>query len=289
MPGVAFDLGAQAIDVGVHGVLVALELVAPDEVEQIGAAVGPAGIAGKQGKKLELLHGERKGRPSPGDLALGEVQRDVADLHQLLPRGRHRRLAVRLHTAQERLHPGDQLADAEGLCHVIVGADLQAEHPVDLLRFCREHQDRGGGVLFPDSGADGKTVHLRQHQVQDDQGIRPFQRLLEPGPPVRRPFGLQPQVTKVHRHHLRDVLVVFYYECFLRHRHPFTPFVEYTNRAAMPDTRSARTYARLFCPRTPAGVVTNSGVYRSRNTKWLVFDTHLETIETVGAQSVSLS
>ena len=37
---------------------------------------------------------------------------------------------------------GDQLADAERLRHVVVGAELEPEHPVELVAARREHDDR---------------------------------------------------------------------------------------------------------------------------------------------------
>ena len=44
--------------------------------------------------------------------------------------------------AQHRLHPQHQLARRERLGHVVVGAELQAEHPVGLLAERGQHDDR---------------------------------------------------------------------------------------------------------------------------------------------------
>ena len=64
-----------------------------------------------------------------------EAERTGAQ-HPLGGRGRHR-------PAQHRPHPGDQLARAERLGHVVVGAELQAEHPVDLVVPGGDEQHRG--------------------------------------------------------------------------------------------------------------------------------------------------
>ena len=77
---VLFDLGAQAVDMGVHRVLVALELVAPDEVEQVRPAVRPAGVAGKKGQEVELLHRELHRLSARVTLRLSKSMDDVPKL-----------------------------------------------------------------------------------------------------------------------------------------------------------------------------------------------------------------
>ena len=51
------------------------------------------------------------------------------------------------HPAQHRADPGDQLARAERLGHIIVGAGLEAADPVALLAARGEHDDRHVGGL----------------------------------------------------------------------------------------------------------------------------------------------
>ena len=51
-------------------------------------------------------------------------------------------LGHQLDAAQQRARAGQQLAHAERLGQVVVGADLQAQHAVDLLGPRGEHQDR---------------------------------------------------------------------------------------------------------------------------------------------------
>src|SRR6185295_3767505 len=56
---VFFDLGAQAVDVAVHVVLVALVAVPPDGIEQLQPRIDAARIAQEVQEQVELLGGER--------------------------------------------------------------------------------------------------------------------------------------------------------------------------------------------------------------------------------------
>jgi serine/threonine protein kinase len=62
------------------------------------------------------------------------------------------------------------LAGAEGLGNIVVGPHFQADDPVRLLGLGGEHDDRqgGGGRLGTKTPADFQTVHLGQHEIQND-------------------------------------------------------------------------------------------------------------------------
>ena len=70
--------------------------------------------------------------------------------------------------AQRRLHPAAELADAERLGDVVVGADLEAEDLVDLVVAGGQHDDRN---LAPgaEPAADLDPVEARHHHVEDDE------------------------------------------------------------------------------------------------------------------------
>ena len=70
--------------------------------------------------------------------------------------------------AQHRPHPGHHLPGAERLGHVVVGAELQARHPVGFLGARGEHDDRD--VAVPAEGAGHvQAVEPGQGEVQDHQ------------------------------------------------------------------------------------------------------------------------
>ena len=76
-----------------------------------------------------------------------------------------------LGAAQHGPHARHQLARAERLGQIVVGAQLQADQPVGLLHAGGEHDDRqavGGRVLAQGAG-DVEAVQAGQHQVEHQQ------------------------------------------------------------------------------------------------------------------------
>ena len=72
-------------------------------------------------------------------------------------------------------HAGDQLAQAERLGHVVAGAELEAEHDVDLGVACRHHDDRHR-LEAPHLLADLDPRLVGQHHVEEDEiGVHPVE------------------------------------------------------------------------------------------------------------------
>src|SRR2546430_5842359 len=71
-------------------------------------------------------------------------------------------------SAQKRAHPAAELANRERLRDVVVGAELETEHLVELVVARGQHDDRHG-ARGPEPLADLEAVELRQHHVEHDQ------------------------------------------------------------------------------------------------------------------------
>ena len=71
----------------------------------------------------------------------------------------------------DRSHPGDQLAHAERLGQVVIGAELQAGNAVALGAARREHQDGDGLCLriAAQLATDGQPVEIGEVEVEDDE------------------------------------------------------------------------------------------------------------------------
>ncbi len=76
--------------------------------------------------------------------------------------------AIELPAAQLGADAAEQLADAEGLGDVVVGADLEADDLVDLGVLGREQDDRDGAAAA-NLAADVEARAARHHDVEDEQ------------------------------------------------------------------------------------------------------------------------
>jgi hypothetical protein len=112
--------------------------------------------------------------------------------------------------AQQRADAGDELADAERLGQVIVGAALQAVHLVGFLAPGGEHQDRHISELrfAADRAGHRDAVEPRQHDVEDHQIERLAARQPEPLRSVRRRDRVEALEAEMENHEVADVLVV---------------------------------------------------------------------------------
>ena len=133
------ELAADRADVRVDGARARRHVVAPHLREQLLAGRDPTGARREVVDEVEL---DRR-----------EVHELAVDAHpaRRRRRARPRRSARRarrgdsadaLGPAQQRVHPGDQLAHAERLRHVVVGADREPDEEVGLAVAGGEHQDR---------------------------------------------------------------------------------------------------------------------------------------------------
>ena len=116
-----------------------------------------------------------------------------------------RSLGRRRRAAQDRVHAQQQLAHAEGLDHVVVGAQLEADDAVDLLALGGDHDhgDRPGrGLLFrlrqtsrPDMSGSIRSRSTRSGRWLRSQLRR--RRRRAPTPPRRGllPGGCKPRTS----------------------------------------------------------------------------------------------
>ena len=82
---------------------------------------------------------------------------------------------------QQRTDARAELADRERLRDVVVGAELEPDHLVELVVAGSEHDDRHG-ALGPQALADLEPIEAREHDVEHDEidrlGVELLERLL---------------------------------------------------------------------------------------------------------------
>ena len=161
-------------------------------------------------RQLDLLavHARVPARGIDGQALHRDRPRVVAD--------RRCRAGERARAAQQRADARDELADAERLGQVVVGAALESEDLVGFLAPRREHEDRhvAVGRVAPDGAADGDAVESRQHQIEDHEIERLGARQAQPFVAVADRDGLQSLEREVQRDEVADVGLV------LDHQHP---------------------------------------------------------------------
>jgi hypothetical protein len=148
----------------------------PHVVQQRGPRLHAVAPIEQQAQQPELERGERRLvalDPDPVGVAV-DAQLAEVDAGRALG-------GAALLAAEDGGDAQGQLAHAEGLDHVVVGAQLEADHPVDLRALGGQHEDgggAGGGVLL-DGLADVGARHSRQHQIEDDEIGHPLAHLGE--------------------------------------------------------------------------------------------------------------
>ena len=219
--------------------LVAEEVVSPHPLEQLAAREHTTGRASERDEQIELERAQLDGLTVSLDLAGVDVDHEPR-------RTRAAPRFGRLHhpAPQHRLHAGDELAGAEGLRHVVVGPDRQADELVDLLRTRREQDHR-----HLRSGAE-LTEHLepvdsRHHHVEDHQIRMPI--LLDPdrGFAVARLGDLEPVALEIAAHDGANPIFVVDDEHALGHARSVGAGAqrgtECWRRQAEPSQRASRT------------------------------------------------
>src|SRR6185503_1725718 len=131
------ELGPEVVDVGVDGIGRDGDSERPGLIEQLIAAQGLAGVAEERFEKGELARAEIH-RPimdgdGPGCLVEGDRTRDQARL---------RAAGGALGAAGEGPQSRGQLVVAERLDDVVIGAGVEARHPIADRVAGGEHQDR---------------------------------------------------------------------------------------------------------------------------------------------------
>ena len=71
-------------------------------------------------------------------------------------------------TLHMRLHTGNQLTWTERLGHIIICAKTKSTNLINVVLLCGNHDDRCI-FLLTDLSANVETVHLRKHQIQNNQ------------------------------------------------------------------------------------------------------------------------
>ena len=113
-----------------------------------------------------------------------------------------------LAAAERGVHARDELAHAEGLGEVVVGADLERVHLVVLAAARGDHDDRRHDALGASALRHGPAVETRKHQVDNGDVGALEAELAQPALAILRPLDVEPAVTEVRTDRACDDSVV---------------------------------------------------------------------------------
>jgi hypothetical protein len=136
----------------------------PDTVEQLLAGERALRAAGERGEQLELRRRQPDLFGAAEQPARVQVDRELADRHS----GRRCRLSRARGAAQDGVDAGDELARTEGLGHVVVGTDPQADEDIGL-GVARGEEENRDGMVGLDPAARVDPVEPGEHPVEDHQ------------------------------------------------------------------------------------------------------------------------
>lgn len=153
------ELAAHLRDVNVDRAGLAVEVVAPDALQQLFPRHHNAFVLGQSPEQVELLGAKRDRLAVDGGLAPLPVDSERSRTHDAV-----RRSALALGAPQDRPNAGGEFARVERLAHIVVRTQLQPDDAVDIVRAGREHENRHLRLLA-EGAAHFQAVHLRHHHV----------------------------------------------------------------------------------------------------------------------------
>lgn len=120
-----------------------------------------AGMAHEEQKQAVFHGGQREFLAVAGNAGLCRIQTDRADGKTICTGG--------VASAQDRFDARQQLAEAKGLCDIIIGPQLQPHDGAALFFVYGQKNDGRGGRMRLDFLAQGKPVAIRQIDIQNGQ------------------------------------------------------------------------------------------------------------------------
>jgi len=122
------------------------------------------GIEGQRGEKFVLDWTELDLLATHHNLASGKIYAHVPNRQGWVLNNLLRELA----SLENGPHSDQELVYGEWLDQIVVGADVETTHQVNLRAAGGEHQ-HGHCRVFADAATHFVAIHAGQHQVQDDQ------------------------------------------------------------------------------------------------------------------------
>jgi hypothetical protein len=162
------ELASQPFHVAVDRPIARARVVRVRRLEQLIAAAHVTGPLAERLHQQELGDRETHGAPGPrGGVAIDvEGERAGGDARR---RRRVGRGSAEARTAQQYFRAREELAHRERLAQVVVGPDLEPEHPIELFLTRGQEDDRQPLRLQPQPSTQLEAVDVGQADVEDHE------------------------------------------------------------------------------------------------------------------------
>src|SRR5690242_13699928 len=158
---IGLEFLAQLHHVRVHRPRIRKRLVSPDGIQDHVARQRTVRVLEEVSQQVILGRRQLQLVAAPRDYAAVQIDFRVREVKDLV--------RVRRSTAQQRPDPCQQLARAEGLDYVIVGADLEQQYLIHLIAHRAQHDDRRLDLRRSKLLADIHATHAGQAQINQHQ------------------------------------------------------------------------------------------------------------------------
>ena len=199
------QLRAQCANMDIHGAGLAKIVGTPDLFQQLVPGIDPAGVLQEDPQQFEFLQCQLNARAlHPDGVGVGE--------HFDIPQPQGLTVFDRGRPAEYRLDAGHHFHHGEGLCQVIIRAQIQTHDFVILSAPGGGHDDGDlfGGGRGAERLQDLNAVHVGQHHVQCDELGLFVSQSFKQAFAVCEAFRFEAGRPEGVEHQLPDGVVVFY-------------------------------------------------------------------------------
>lgn len=158
------EMFAEVGDVDVDGAGIAVEVVAPDEVEELVAGHDAVGVVDEGEEEVELFGAEFDGGAVDSDFVAVGVDGEVGELAL----GGGCGWCGGRGAAEDGFDAGDEFTGVKRFGEVVIGAEFEADDFVDIIGAGGEHED-GELAGSADLATDFPAIEAGEHEIENDE------------------------------------------------------------------------------------------------------------------------
>ena len=190
------------VDMHLYRVALGAFIPAVETLLQLILAQHPAALADQLLQQLVFVGGEFDRLPLIGDLLGFGIDKDIAILQY--------RLRLPLAATNQGAQAGVELLQGEGLDHVVVGAGIEADHPIVQRIAGGEDQHRQFVSFTPQLAQQAEAIDVGQVEIEDQGGELVALEGCQSGQPLLQPVHRIAAMAQCILHTIPQHHIIFY-------------------------------------------------------------------------------